>query len=65
MAAPPEGALAPLRFDALRAGTLDEFSELALRKLLAPLTPVESMAFPLERIRQSESNEAFLASLNA
>ena len=35
-----------------------------LRKLLAPLTPVESMEFLLEKIRQAESNQAFLESMN-
>ena len=36
-----------------------------LRKLLAPLTPVESVEFLLEKIRQAESNQAFPESMNA
>ena len=35
-----------------------------LRKLLAPLTPVDSMEFLLEKIKGTKSNKAFLASMN-
>jgi len=35
-----------------------------LRKLLAPLTPVDSMEFLLEKIRGTKSNKEFLASMN-
>jgi transcription termination factor Rho len=37
---------------------------IVLRKVLAPLSPVESMEFLLEKITQSESNQAFLAAMN-
>jgi transcription termination factor Rho len=36
-----------------------------LRKVLAPLNPVESMEFLLEKIKVTESNEEFLASMNS
>ncbi|UCG66072.1 MAG: transcription termination factor Rho [Deltaproteobacteria bacterium] len=35
-----------------------------LRKLLAPLTPVDSMEFLLEKIRGTKSNQEFLDSMN-
>jgi len=35
-----------------------------LRKVLAPLNPVDSMEFLLEKIKATESNEEFLASMN-
>jgi len=35
-----------------------------LRKLLAPLTPVDSMEFLLEKIRGTKSNKEFLDSMN-
>ena len=35
-----------------------------LRKLLAPLTPVDSMEFLLEKIRRTKTNKEFLASMN-
>ncbi|UCF73120.1 MAG: transcription termination factor Rho [Deltaproteobacteria bacterium] len=35
-----------------------------LRKLLAPLTPVDSMEFLLEKIRGTKDNKEFLASMN-
>ena len=35
-----------------------------LRKLLAPLTPVDSMEFLLEKMRGTKSNKEFLASMN-
>jgi transcription termination factor Rho len=35
-----------------------------LRKVLAPLNPVDSMEFLLEKIKVTESNEEFLASMN-
>jgi len=35
-----------------------------LRKLLAPLTPVDSMDFLLEKIKGTEDNKAFLASMS-
>jgi transcription termination factor Rho len=35
-----------------------------LRKLLAPLTPVDSMEFLLEKIKGTENNKEFLASMN-
>ncbi len=35
-----------------------------LRKLLAPLTPVDSMEFLLEKIRGTKDNKAFLASMS-
>ena len=36
-----------------------------LRKVLAPLNPVDSMEFLLEKIKISDSNEEFLASMNS
>jgi transcription termination factor Rho len=36
-----------------------------LRKLLAPLTPVDSMEFLLEKIKGTKDNKAFLASMSA
>jgi transcription termination factor Rho len=36
-----------------------------LRKVLAPLSPVESMEFLLEKVKATESNEEFLASMNS
>ena len=36
-----------------------------LRKVLAPLNPVDSMEFLLEKIKATESNEVFLASMNS
>jgi transcription termination factor Rho len=35
-----------------------------LRKVLAPLTPVDSMEFLLEKLKHTESNEQFLNSMN-
>ena len=35
-----------------------------LRKLLAPLTPVDSMEFLLEKIKGAKDNIKFLASMN-
>ena len=35
-----------------------------LRKVLAPLNPVDSMEFLLEKVKATESNEEFLASMN-
>ena len=35
-----------------------------LRKLLAPLTPVDSMEFLLEKVRRTKTNKEFLASMN-
>ena len=36
-----------------------------LRKLLAPLSPVDSMEFLLEKIKHTESNIEFLDSMNS
>ena len=36
-----------------------------LRKVLAPLSPVDSMEFLLEKIKHTESNEEFLESMNS
>ena len=36
-----------------------------LRKVLAPLSPVDSMEFLLEKIKHTESNEEFLDSMNS
>jgi len=36
-----------------------------LRKVLAPLNPVDSMEFLLEKIKATETNEEFLASMNS
>ena len=36
-----------------------------LRKVLAPLNPVDSMEFLLEKVKATESNEEFLASMNS
>jgi transcription termination factor Rho len=36
-----------------------------LRKVLAPLNPVDSMEFLLEKIKISDTNEEFLASMNS
>jgi transcription termination factor Rho len=36
-----------------------------LRKVLAPLSPVDSMEFLLEKIRKTESNADFLSSMNS
>jgi len=36
-----------------------------LRKVLAPLSPVDSMEFLLEKIKATDSNEEFLASMNS
>jgi transcription termination factor Rho len=36
-----------------------------LRKVLAPLNPVDSMEFLLEKIKVTESNEEFLSSMNS
>ena len=36
-----------------------------LRKVLAPLSPVDSMGFLLEKIKHTESNEEFLESMNS
>jgi transcription termination factor Rho len=36
-----------------------------LRKLLAALTPVDSMEFLLEKIKGTKDNKDFLASMNA
>lgn len=36
-----------------------------LRKLLAPLTPVDSMEFLLEKIKGTEDNKSFLASMSS
>jgi len=35
-----------------------------LRKVLAPLTPVDSMEFLIEKVRGTENNKEFLASMN-
>ncbi|MEE8558651.1 MAG: transcription termination factor Rho, partial [Myxococcota bacterium] len=35
-----------------------------LRKVLAPLNSIDSMEFLLDKFRATESNEAFLASMN-
>jgi transcription termination factor Rho len=35
-----------------------------LRKVLAPLTPVDSMEFLLEKLRHTETNEQFLNSMH-
>jgi transcription termination factor Rho len=35
-----------------------------MRKLLAPLTPVDSMEFLLDKIRGTKNNKAFLASMS-
>ena len=36
-----------------------------LRKVLQPLSPVDSMEFLLEKIKVTDSNEAFLESMNS
>ena len=36
-----------------------------LRKLLAPLSPVDSMEFLLGKIKDTETNEEFLESMNS
>ena len=36
-----------------------------LRKVLAPLNPVDSMEFLLEKVKISDTNEEFLASMNS
>ena len=36
-----------------------------LRKVLSPLNPVDSMEFLLEKVKATESNEEFLASMNS
>ena len=36
-----------------------------LRKLLAPLSPVDSMEFLMEKIKHTDSNEDFLDSMNS
>ena len=36
-----------------------------LRKVLAPLNPVDSMEFLLEKIKATETNEEFLQSMNS
>ena len=36
-----------------------------LRKVLSPLSPVDSMEFLLEKIKATDSNEDFLASMNS
>jgi transcription termination factor Rho len=36
-----------------------------LRKVLSPLSPVDSMEFLLEKVKATESNEEFLASMNS
>jgi len=36
-----------------------------LRKVLAPLSPVDSMEFLMEKIKATDSNEEFLASMNS
>ena len=35
-----------------------------LRKLLAPLTPVDSMEFLSEKLKGTKNNKEFLASMN-
>jgi transcription termination factor Rho len=35
-----------------------------LRKLLAPLTPVDSMEFLLDKIKGTKNNKEFLASMS-
>lgn len=35
-----------------------------LRKLLAPLTPVDSMEFLLDKLKGTETNKEFLASMS-
>ena len=60
-------------FDINRSGTrkeelLIEQEDLSriwiLRKVLAPLTPVDSMEFLIEKVRGTENNKEFLASMN-
>jgi len=60
-------------FDINRSGTrkeelLIEQEDLnriwVLRKVLAPLTPVDSMEFLIEKVRGTKNNEEFLASMN-
>jgi len=60
-------------FDINRSGTrkeelLIEQEDLnriwVLRKVLAPLTPVDSMEFLIEKVRGTENNKEFLASMN-
>jgi transcription termination factor Rho len=36
-----------------------------LRKVLSPLNPVDSMEFLLEKVKVTDSNEEFLASMNS
>ena len=36
-----------------------------LRKVLSPLNPVDSMEFLLEKVKATETNEEFLASMNS
>jgi transcription termination factor Rho len=36
-----------------------------LRKVLSPLNPVDSMEFLLEKVKATESNDDFLASMNS
>jgi transcription termination factor Rho len=47
----------------LDAATLNRMY--VLRKVLAPLSPVDSMEFLLEKIRKTESNAEFLASMSS
>ena len=36
-----------------------------LRKVLAPLNPIDSMEFLLEKIKATDTNEEFLDSMNS
>jgi transcription termination factor Rho len=36
-----------------------------LRKVLSPLSPVDSMEFLLEKVKATDSNAEFLASMNS
>jgi transcription termination factor Rho len=47
----------------LPQATLDRM--FILRKVLAPLNPVDSMEFLLEKVKMTETNEEFLASMNS
>jgi len=47
----------------LPEGTLNRM--IILRKVLAPLNAVDSMEFLLEKVKATETNEDFLASMNS
>jgi transcription termination factor Rho len=47
----------------LSEGTLNRMH--ILRKVLSPLSPVDSMEFLLEKVKATESNDEFLASMNS